>query len=87
MKISIIIPCYNEEKYISACLDSVLTQNYPKDTMEILVVDGMSTDQTRSIVAQYCREYPFFTLLDNPQKIVPYALNYGINKWFKKKIL
>jgi len=40
--ISIIIPCQNEEKYIKKCLDSIINNDYSKDRLEVLVVDGMS---------------------------------------------
>lgn len=46
MKISIIIPVYNEEKLISSCLDSLIAQNYPKENYEIIVVNDGSTDDT-----------------------------------------
>lgn len=46
--------------------------------LEILLVDGMSKDNTRSIVAGYTAQYPFVRLIDNPDKIVPYAMNRGI---------
>jgi len=42
--VSIIIPCRNEEKYISKCLDSIIAQDYPRDKLEVLVVDGRSED-------------------------------------------
>lgn len=77
--ISVICPIYNEEKYISECINSILLQDYPKNDMEVLLVDGMSTDRTREIVLSYCVKYPFIHLLDNPQKIVPYAMNIGIH--------
>jgi glycosyltransferase involved in cell wall biosynthesis len=77
-KISIIIPTYNEEKYISNCLDSILSQDYSEDTMEVLIIDGMSKDNTRNIVSEYCKHYSFIKLLDNPDKSVPHALNIGI---------
>jgi len=51
--VSIIIPCRNEEKFIGKCLDSILAQDYPKDRLEVLVVDGMSEDGTREIVERY----------------------------------
>lgn len=76
--ISVICPIYNEEKYIEACIQSVLRQEYPANEMEVLFVDGMSTDRTREIVKQYAAEHPFIHLLDNPQRIVPVALNIGI---------
>jgi len=76
--VSIIIPCRNEEKFIGKCLDSIITQDYPKDKMEVFVVDGMSEDKTRDILKTYSTKYPFITLLDNPKKIIPTAMNIGI---------
>lgn len=77
-KVSVIIPCRNEEKFISKCLDSIIVQDYPKDKLEVLVVDGMSDDGTREILKKYAQQYSFIILLDNPKKIVPYAMNIGI---------
>ncbi len=76
--LSVIVPIYNEEKYIERCIQSILDQDYPKDDLEVLFVDGMSNDKTRSIVSSYSKKYPFIFLLDNPNRIVPYAMNIGI---------
>lgn len=76
--ITVICPIYNEEKYIAKCVESIIAQDYPKDDMEILFVDGMSTDKTREIVSEYQASYPFIKLLDNPQRIVPCAMNIGV---------
>lgn len=76
--ISVICPIYNEEKYIARCIDSILTQDFPKEEMEVLFVDGMSTDRTREIVKSYSDQHSFIHLLDNPYKIVPCAMNIGI---------
>ena len=78
LKISIIIPCYNEEKHIGKCLDSLIDNNYPKDLMEIFVIDGMSEDSTREIVKKYAKQFFFIKLIDNPKKITPIAMNIGI---------
>ena len=77
-KVSVIIPCRNEEKYIVSCLDSLLAFEFPKQSMEVVIVDGMSTDSTREIVRVYCEKYPYINLLDNPGQIVPSAMNIGI---------
>ena len=77
--LTVICPIYNEEKYIAQFLDSLLQQDYPKDDLEILLVDGMSKDRTREIVADYTIKCPFIRLIDNPDKIVPYAMNRGID--------
>jgi len=79
-KISIIIPCFNEEKHIAHCLDSILLSDYDRSKIEILVVDGMSRDKTREIVASYSKKYAYIQLLSNPDKIVPKAMNLAIQK-------
>ena len=76
--LSVICPIYNEEKYISQFLDSISQQDYPKDDLEILLVDGMSKDRTRDIISEYANKYPCLRLVDNPQQTVPYAMNNGI---------
>ncbi|WP_084288348.1 glycosyltransferase family 2 protein [Desulfovermiculus halophilus] len=77
--VSIIIPCYNEEKYIGQCLDSILAGDYPFDYLEILVVDGGSADKTREIVSQYSKIHQIVKLTDNPHRLKPHALNIGID--------
>lgn len=76
--ISIIIPCRNEEIFIGKCLDTVIANDYPKERLEILVVDGMSEDKTRAIIERFVQKYKFITIFDNYQKITPCALNIGI---------
>jgi len=78
--VSIIIPCRNEEKYIKKCLDSILEQDYPKDKMEVLVIDGMSQDKTRKIIKRYSKKYQFIRLLKNYKKNTNFAFNIGIKK-------
>lgn len=74
-KVSIVIPCRNEENYISACVDSMLQQDYPN--LEILVCDGMSDDGTRGVLEKYA-DNPKVRVLDNPARVTPIALNLGI---------
>lgn len=76
--LSVIVPIYNEEKYIAKCLDSILEQDFPKDDMELLLCDGMSKDRTREIITEYQNRYPWIKLLDNPKRIAPCAMNVGI---------
>ena len=78
--LSVIVPIYQEEKYISKCIDSMLSQDYPKDDLEIILVDGMSKDRTREIVATYTEKYPFIRMIDNPERIAPCAMNRGIKE-------
>ena len=72
--LSVICPVYNEEKYIVSCIESILQQDYPRNDMEVLFVDGMSTDRTREIIETYLLKYSFLRVLDNPEKIVPCAM-------------
>lgn len=78
--LSVICPIYNEEKYIAHCIESIMAQDYPKDDLEVLFVDGMSTDRTREIIAEYLPQCPYLRVLDNPQRIVPPAMNIGIRE-------
>lgn len=73
--VSVVIPVYNEQRYIRECLDSVLAQDYPIDRVEVIVVDGRSTDSTAEIIRL---EYPKVVLLENPERIVPISMNVGI---------
>lgn len=79
-KVSIICPIRNEAKYIKLCLNSLASQDFNKNKMEILVVDGMSEDGTRKIVKEYSENNKNIKLLDNPKKIVSSAMNIGINE-------
>ncbi len=76
--LTVICPIYNEEKYIADCITSIIGQDYPKERLEVLFVDGMSTDRTREIVQEYASQYSYIHLLNNPKRIVPVALNIGI---------
>lgn len=76
--LSVICPIYNEERYIATCIESILAQDYPKDDLEVIFADGMSTDRTREIVSEYTIRYPWIRLIDNPKRIVPPALNSAI---------
>ncbi len=76
--VSVVMPVLNEGKYIKNCLDSVLSQDYSKENLEILLIDGMSEDGTGKIINEYASKYSFIKLLSNPKKTVQYALNIGI---------
>ena len=75
---SIVIPILNEEDYIEKCLNSVINQDYPKENLELILVDGMSNDSTVSIIEKYMKKYKFILLLKNPNRTVQYALNIGV---------
>ena len=80
IKVSIVMPIYNEEKYIEKCIQSLLRQDYPLEDMEWIFVDGKSNDKTIEILNWYVEKYPdLIRVYQNPHKIVPYAMNIGIS--------
>jgi glycosyltransferase involved in cell wall biosynthesis len=76
--VSVIIPVRNEEHFIARTLDGILRQDYPADSYEVLVADGMSDDGTRDVVAAYVRHDPRVRMIDNPEQVTPTALNAAI---------
>ncbi|MGM5483435.1 MAG: glycosyltransferase family 2 protein [Nanobdellota archaeon] len=77
--VSVIIPTFNEEKFIEGLLKNLLNQDI-KEEFEILVVDGNSEDKTKTIVSNYMKKHNKIKLLDNPKRKTPYALNIGLEK-------
>lgn len=78
--VSILIPCFNEEPFIEAVIQNILDQDFPQEEMEVLFLDGMSTDKTASIISQYAKDQSFIKLIPNPEKFVPQAMNLGIKQ-------
>jgi glycosyltransferase involved in cell wall biosynthesis len=74
-KVSIIIPCRNEELWIGKCIESVLKFDYPKSLLELFIMDGLSTDKTVEIAQQFAEKYPFIKVLKNEKRIFPAAIN------------
>jgi succinoglycan biosynthesis protein ExoA len=77
-QVSVVMPVRNEERFIDQCLSSVFSLD--AEGMEVLVVDGMSTDGTRQILNGWAKRRPNLRVLDNPKRIVPTALNIGIKE-------
>jgi len=74
--VTVVIPARNEESFIGPCLDSVLAQTHTN--LQVIVVDGNSTDRTVDIVRDYIARDPRVELLSNPNAIVPSALNIAL---------
>ena len=86
--VSVIVPLYNEEKFIENCILSLTRQDYPRDKMEWIFVDGLSEDSTYDIIKQYELKFPnLIKILENPKKIVPCAMNIGIRASSGKYII
>jgi glycosyltransferase involved in cell wall biosynthesis len=71
--ISIVIPAYNEERHLGACLESIAQQTFQPD--EVIVVDNNSTDPT----VQFAQNFPFVKVVPEPRQGIVYARNAGFN--------
>jgi acyl-CoA synthetase (AMP-forming)/AMP-acid ligase II len=80
--LSILLPIRNESDYLKSGLLAILEQNYPPECVEILIADGMSTDNSRSLIRDISALHPHrqFRILDNPGKIVPTGLNIALRQ-------
>jgi len=78
--VSIVIPCLNEERFIGKVLESLAAQ-YQSERFEIIIVDGLSTDRTREVIASFNAANPSVQIhvIDNPERHIPKALNLGID--------
>lgn len=78
--VTIIVPCYNEEKTIEGLLDAILSQTYPAADLEVIISDGMSTDGTRDKIGTFQRAHPELSIqvLDNLERNIPSALNRAV---------
>ena len=77
--ITVIIPVYNEENFIADVIQSLKSQTYPAEKIEIIIVDGHSEDNTPHLLQQYQQELPNLKVLNNPERIVPISLNMAIS--------
>ena len=80
MKLSIIIPMYNAEKYIADCLDSILKSDLPKGEYEVIIVNDGSKDKGPEIAQDYVSKHENFRYLTQENQGQSVARNYGIEK-------
>lgn len=80
MKVSLIIPCYNEEKTIQDLLAAICEQDFPLSDLEVIISDGLSTDKTRLKIKEFVDGVPELNvkLIDNPKRNRSAALNLAI---------
>lgn len=83
--VSIVVPVYNSEKYLEACLDSVVNQSYKN--IEIILVDDGSTDGSVEIVDLYATRDERVKVIHNKNHGVSYSRNYGIKMATGSKVL
>ena len=85
-KVSVIIPVYNVEKYLSRSLDSVISQTYKN--LEIICINDCSTDDSRKVLEQYSKLDERISIYDNQEKqTAAFSRNFGIDKSTGKYIM
>jgi len=79
-KVSVIIPCYNEQATIRLLLEALRNQTFPHTNMEVLISDGMSTDGTREAISAFQSDFPDLSVrvVDNALRTIPSAVNRAI---------
>lgn len=78
--VSLIVPVRNEEEHIGRCLASVAAQEYPESALEVIVVDGASSDGTRAVVASIAEGRSGWHVLDNARRALIPGMNLGISR-------
>lgn len=78
--VTVVIPMKDERDYIAKCLESLINQDYPKTLMEIIVVDGGSTDGSLEIVAGFMKHHANIKLSGGPGINCPAGMNVGIKE-------
>ena len=80
-RVSIIVPCLNEERTITKLLQAILLQDFPLDELEVIIADGNSTDGTRERISDFQVEHKDLRLsiVDNVSRSIPAGLNLALN--------
>ena len=78
--VSVIIPVRNEQEHLDRCLESVVSLDYPRDRIEIMLVDGMSTDDTVRIIESWIEKDSRIRVLVNPKRAVSAGMNAGLRE-------
>lgn len=80
VEVSIVVPCYNEEKTIRLLLEAIRQQDYPIEKMEVVISDALSEDDTRLQIAEYARLHSALAvrIIDNVQRTIPAAVNSAV---------
>ena len=79
-QVSIIVPCYNEEQTIQLLLQSLYDQTFPRQDMEVVIADGLSTDNTGAEIEAFQQSHPdlLIRVIDNREQTIPSGLNQAI---------
>jgi glycosyltransferase involved in cell wall biosynthesis len=79
-RVSVIVPCYNEQSTIRLLLEALLEQTYPRLELEVIVSDGLSSDGTLNVIAGFQKDFPDLCVrvVENAKRSIPSALNRAI---------
>lgn len=79
-RVSVIVPCYNEQDTICLLLSALEGQSYDLSEMEVVIADGLSTDNTRGRISEYIRSHPALNVkvVENTKRTIPSGLNTAI---------
>ena len=76
--VTLVVPIRNESRTIDQCLEALVEQTYPRDLLQIIVVDGESTDDSEARVASWTERDERIVLMKNPDRLMAFGLNLGI---------
>ena len=85
--ISVIVPCRNEKVYIERTVKNIYDSDFEMESVEILIIDGMSDDGTTEVLEKLSKEYNNLKVIENTNKTTPFAFNIGVNNSRGKFIL
>jgi len=74
--VTVIVPCFNEEKLIKEKIENILNLDYPQEKLEVIFVDGGSEDKTVAILKENTKNFPFIKVKTSPQKGKISQINY-----------
>lgn len=79
-KVSVVVPCFNEERTIAQLLTAIYDQDFPRADVEVIIADGFSTDGTREEISKFqkARSDLGVKVIDNPKRLIPSGLNLAI---------
>jgi succinoglycan biosynthesis protein ExoA len=89
IKVSVIIPCFNEEATIYKLLEAIFNQSYPLDELEVVIADGLSTDHSRDKIKEFQQKHPELTVhvVENIHRNIPSGLNRALEAAQGKYVL
>ena len=81
VEVSVIVPCYNEEKTIQLLLQAVIDQSFKTENIEVVIADAISTDKTRDRILEFSKNNPslIIRIVDNLKRTIPTAVNLAAN--------